>query len=146
MKIVGAKKLPCARSPSGRGRAAEDELALSAPDVDVARHLLDCAGVDERPDVDRLVQAGAQPEGPRPRLEALEQRLGDRSLHDHPRAGRAALAGRPEGRPEDAVRREVEVRVPQDDDAVLAAQLQRDALEPPAGALRDPLAGRRVSP
>ena len=123
-KIVGSKKWPCARSPSGRARAADDELALAAPDVDVARDLVDGAGVDERADVGRLVEAGAEAELPCARLEPLEQRLDDGPLDDDPGAGRAALAGRAEGRPEDPVGGEVEVGVGQDDDAVLAAELE----------------------
>ena len=89
--------------------------------------------------------AGSRPEPSRssrgPRLEALEQRLDDGPLDDDPRGGRAALAGRPEGRPQDPVGGEVEVGVGEDDDAVLAAELERDALEPAPGALRDALAG-----
>ena len=94
------------------------------------------AGVDERPDIDGRVETGAEPELAGARLEAFEQRLDDGSLDDDPRRRRAALAGRPEGRPEDPVRRQVEIRVGQDDDAVLATELERDALEPAAGARR----------
>ena len=94
------------------------------------RDLVDRAGVDQRPDVGRLVEPGAEAQGPRARLEALEQRLDDRALDDDPRAGRAALAGRPERRPQDPVRGQVEVGVGEDDDAVLAAELHREALQP----------------
>ncbi len=84
-----------------------------------------------------------EPQLARPRLEALEQGVHDRALDDDPRRGRAALAGRPEGRPQDPVRREVEIGVGEDDDTVLAAELERDALEAATGAFRDALAGQR---
>ena len=113
-----------------RPAAAHDELPFPAPDVDVRGDLVDRAAVDERPDIDGLVEPGAEPELAGPRLEALEQRLDDRAIDDHPRARRAALAGRPERRPQDPVRREVEVRVGQDDDPVLAAELHRQPLQP----------------
>ncbi len=135
-KIVGSKKWPFGQAVAGRTAAADDEVALAAPDLDVGRDLVGGARVDERADVDRGVEAGAETELARPRLEALEQRLDDRPFDDHPRRGRAALAGRAEGRPEDPVGGEVEVRVGEHDDAVLAAELERDALEPAAGAAR----------
>ena len=89
------------------------------------------AGVDERPDVDGGVEPRTEPESAGPRLEALEQRLDDGALDDDPRRRRAALPGRAERRPQDPVGGEVEVGVGQDDDAVLAAELERDALEAP---------------
>ena len=42
----------------------------------------------------------------------------------------------------DPVGGEVEVRICQDYDAVLAAQLERDALQAPGGPFGDPLPGR----
>ena len=121
---------------AGRPAAADDELGLAAADPDVRIDLVERAGVDERADVDGWVEPGPEPELPRARLEALEERLDDRALDDDPRGGRAALAGRAEGRPQDPVGGEVEVGVGQDDDAVLATELERDALEPPGRALR----------
>ena len=111
---------------AGRPRPADDELALAPADGHVALDLLAGRLVDERPDVGRR-QSRPSPEAERPgaRLEPLEQRIHDGPVHDDPAGRRAALAGRPEGRPEDAVGREVEVGVGQDDDPVLAAQLQR---------------------
>ena len=132
-KIVGSKKWPCVRSPSGRAAAAGDELALAAADVDVRRDLVDRAGVDERPDVGRVVEARPEAQLASARLQPLEERLDDRAVDDHARARRAALAGRPEGGPQDPVGREVEVGVLEHDDAVLAAELQGEPLEPPAG-------------
>ena len=62
------------REVAARGAAAaRDELPFATPDVDVGRDLVDGAGVDERPDVDRLVEAGAQAELAGPSLEALQQ-------------------------------------------------------------------------
>ena len=110
-------------------RAADDQLALAAADPDVARDLLDGAGVDQRPDVDRSRRGRSRAGACAPALQALEQRLDDRPLDDDAARGRAALAGRPERRPEDPVGREVEVGVGHDDDRVLAAELQADPLE-----------------
>ena len=107
--------------------------ASAATDLDVRGDLVGGAGVDERTDVDRRVEPRAEPQLARARLEPLEQWLDDGPFDDDPRAGRAALAGRPEGRPQDPVRREVEVGVGEDDDPVLATELERDALEPTAG-------------
>src|SRR5437870_4415112 len=53
-------------------RPAENELALGSADVDVAADLLDRGGIDERPDFDGLVQAGAQLQASSPRLEPLQ--------------------------------------------------------------------------
>src|SRR4029078_10768908 len=116
-----------------------------ATDVDIAADLVDRSRVDERPDVDRLVEAGAELELARPRLETLQQGLDRGLVDDDPRARRAALAGRAERRPQDPVRGEVEVRVGHDHAGVLAAELERDPLEPMRGALRDRLAGRRMA-
>src|SRR5207237_9762123 len=66
-------------------------------------------------------------------------------LGDDSAGGRAALAGRSEGRPQDAVRGQVQIRVRHDDDRVLAAKLEADALQTPARQLGDALAGRRVA-
>ena len=125
-----------------RPPATGDELTLAAADVDVARDLVDRARVDERADVGRLVEPGAESHAARAPLEALEQRLHDAPLDDHPRARGAALAGRPERRPEDPVGGQVEVRVGEHDDTVLAAELEAEALEAPARLLREHLPGR----
>jgi hypothetical protein len=50
-------------------------------------------------------------------------------VHDHAAGGGAALTGRPERRPHDAVDGQVEVGVVHDDDGVLAAELEVDVLE-----------------
>src|SRR6266850_893224 len=96
--------------------------------IDVARHLVDRPGVDERADVDGLIEAAAEPQIPRPRFEPGEEGLDHSRLDDNPRTGGATLAGGSESRPEDAVGREVEVRVGEDDDGILAAQLEADPL------------------
>ena len=110
---------------------------------DVRIDLVERAGVDERADVDGRVQPRPEPELAGTRFQALEQRLDDGPLDDDPRRGRAALTGRPERRPQDPVGRQVEVGVAEHDHAVLAAELERDALEALRGALGDALAGRR---
>ncbi len=123
--------------------AAQDELALAAPDVDVRGDLVRGAGVDERPDIGRGGQAVAQGQRPGPRLQPLQQRRQHRPIDDDPRGRRAALAGRAEGAPQDAVGGQVQVRVVQHDHAVLAAELQAQALELGPGLGRQVLAGRR---
>ena len=100
-----------------------------AADVDVRRDLVDGRRVDERADVGRRVEAVAETQALRARLEPLEQPVDDRPLDDDPRGGRAALAGRAERAPQDPVGGEIEVGVGQDDDAVLAAELEREPLE-----------------
>ena len=56
-------------------------------------------------------------------------------MDDDAAGRRAALAGRAERRPDDAVHGEVEVGVVHDDDPVLAAELEVDVLEPFGGGL-----------
>ena len=72
-----------------------------------------------------------------PRLQARDEVVGDRPVDDHARARRAALAGRPERGPQDPVGREVEVRVLEHHDGVLAAELEAEPLELAAGPLGD---------
>ena len=91
------------------------------------------------------LEAGAEAQRTRPLDQPLDQWLDDRRLDDDPRAGRAALARRPEGGPDDAIRREVEVGVTEHDDPVLAAELEADPLEPAGGQLGDPTTRRRVA-
>ena len=50
-------------------------------------------------------------------------------MHDHAARSGAALTGRAEGGPEDAVDGEVEVGVVHHDDRVLAAELEVDVLQ-----------------
>ena len=65
------------------------------------------------------------------------QRLVDAALDDHARRCGAALTGRPEGRPDNAVDGEIEVGVVHDDDRVLPAKLQVHVLELVGRVLRD---------
>ena len=58
-------------------------------------------------------------------------------VDDHAARRGAPLARGAEGRPEDAVEREVEVGVVHDDDRVLAAELEVDVLETLRGRLED---------
>jgi hypothetical protein len=57
------------------------------------------------------------------------QGLVDALVRDHARRRGAPLARRAERRPEDRLDREVDVRVVEDDDRVLAAELQMHVLE-----------------
>ena len=79
----------------------------------------------------RVVEARPEAQLASARLQALQERLDDGAVDDHARARRAALSGRPEGAPQDPVGREVEVGILEHDDAVLAAELQGEPLEPP---------------
>ena len=87
------------------------------------------------------IPAGADPH----RLGALDEPLlqlaVDGLVHDHAARGRAALAGRAERRPDDALDGEVEVGVVHDDDPVLAAELEVDVLQVVGGRLRHEHAG-----
>ena len=73
--------------------------------------------------------AGPTSRTPDGAAEALEQRVGDRLVHEDPRRGRALLAGVVERALRDRGHRVVEVGVGVDDDAVLAAHLRHDAGE-----------------
>ena len=66
----------------------------------------------------------------------LRERVCDLLVHDHAARRSAALAGRPERRPHDALHREVEIGVVHDDDPVLATELEVDVLEVVGCALR----------
>ncbi len=121
--------------------AAGHELRLAATDPNVALDLVDGRCVDQRPDVHALVKPVAQAQRGRPGLEAAAQVVRDGRVHDHPRARRAPLARGPERRPQDPVHGEVEVGVAQDDNGVLAAELEADALEQAARPLRDAAPG-----
>ena len=61
--------------------------------------------------------------------ELLDELVVDGLVHEQARGRGATLAGRAEGAPDRAVDREVDVRVVHDEDRVLAAHLQVQALE-----------------
>src|SRR5207248_6980533 len=69
------------------------------------------------------------------------QRLVDLLVRDHARRGGAALTRRSERRPEDALDREIDVGVVENDDRVLAAELEVHVLEPVGRGLRHRDAG-----
>src|SRR5690349_9123931 len=137
------EEMAVAEGAIGRAVAAEDELALRSTDIDVRRDLVDRRRVDQRPDVGRRIEAVAEPQPLGALLEALQQLVDDGAFDDDARCSRAALAGCPEGAPQDPVGREIEIGVREDDDAVLATELQRQPLQALAGADRDRLAGDR---
>src|SRR5438477_4308603 len=113
----------------GRNLAAGEELrALAGADLRVRVDLLERGLVDHRADVGAFLPARAEPQLLDPRDELLLQRVVDFLVCDHARRRGAALAGRPERRPDDAVDGEVEVGVVHDDDRVLAAELEMDVL------------------
>src|SRR5262249_34505089 len=69
--------------------------------------------------------------GHEPRRELVVDPL----VHDHAARSGAALARRPERRPQDPLHRELEIRVVHDDDRVLPAELEADVLEAVGGRL-----------
>src|SRR5205085_8603714 len=113
----------------GRDLAAGEELrALVLADLGVRVDLLERAAVDHRADVGVVLPARAQAHRLRSRDELRGERVVDALLDDDAARGGAALAGGAEGRPEDAVDGQVEVGVVEDDDRVLAAELEMDVL------------------
>ena len=115
----------------GRDLAAGEELrALVLADLRVRVDLLERALVDDRADVGVVVPARRRAAASRPRRRAAT------AAARRPRpatitrdCGRAALAGGAERRPDDPVDREIEIGVVEDDDRVLAAELEVDALQ-----------------
>jgi hypothetical protein len=88
-----------------------------------------------------LLPPDTEPQALGGRDELRLQLVVDAALDDDPARGRAALAGRAEGRPDDPFDGEVEVGVVEDDDRVLAAELQMDVLEAVGRRLQDRNAG-----
>ena len=86
-------------------------------------------------------QPGAKPQPLGGRDELRLQLLVDAALDDHPARSGAALARGPERRPDDPLDGEVEIRVVEDDDRVLAAELEMDVLQALGGRLEDGDAG-----
>src|SRR5205823_14283677 len=114
-----------AETVAPRDLAAGEELrALVLPDPRVRVNLFERALVDDGPDVDALLPTGAEPQLLGDRDEPLLQLLVRALLHDHARGGGAALSCRAERRPDDPLHREVDVGVLEDDDRVLAAELE----------------------
>ena len=139
---VGCEEVAVLQARAGRPLAAREQLrALVAADLDIARDLVHGRGVDERPDLRGGVAAGAEPERRRAVDQPLHQPVRDRLLDHDPAARRAALPGGPECRPQDALDRQLDVRIVQHHDGVLATQLERQPLQASSGGLRDRLAG-----
>src|SRR5436190_14896623 len=110
--------------------AAGQELgALVLPDRRVRVDFLERALVDHRADVDAFLPAGAETQLLGGLDEARLQLLVGAFLDDHARGRGAALAGGAEGRPENPLDRELEIGVLEDDDRILAAQLEVDVLQ-----------------
>ena len=132
---VGEDGRPVEEAPAevalGRDFAAGEELrAFVRADLRVRVDLLERRLVDHGPDVGARLPTRVPS---RSFSTAVDELLLERVVHllvrDDARRGRAALAGRAERRPHDAVDREVEVGVVQDDDRVLAAELEVHVLE-----------------
>ncbi len=105
------------------------------PDLGVRVDLLERSGVDHRADVRLRLPPGAEAQALDRCYEPRAKLVVDRAVDDDAAGRRAALAGRAERRPDDAVHGEIEVGVVHDDDAVLAAELEVDVLEPLGGRL-----------
>ena len=117
-------------------RPAGPELRLAPADLDVVRHGLELPlGGDGAEEVLRVPRRALR-ELRGPRDDRVDETPVEAPVDDRARAGRALLALEPERGGDDLRDREVEVRVLVDDDEVLAAHLEDDALDP-ALALRD---------
>ncbi len=103
--------------------------------------LVERLAVDHRAEVGLGIPARADPHLLRAGDEPLLELVVDAALDDDAARGGAALPGGAERRPEDAVDGEVEVGVVEDDDRVLAAELEVDVLEVVGGGLRHQDAG-----
>src|SRR3990172_1802615 len=108
--------------------AAGDGGALVPPDFHVALDFVESGPVDDRTDVRRGFQAVSQSQRSRAPGKLIREGRRHALVHDHAAGGSAALAARAEGAPDGAFNRKVEVGVVQDDDGVLAAHLQVQAL------------------
>src|SRR5919199_1799229 len=101
----------------------QDGFILLPVDRRSHRHLL----VEPAPDL-QLACALRQPSA---------KLIRDGAVGDDPARGRAALARRPKRTPDRSFEHQIEVGVLHDDDGILAAHLQRDALECLCGNPRD---------
>src|SRR6476469_24641 len=103
--------------------AGEKASAFVLADLRVRVNLLDRSAIDDRPDVAVVLPPWAEAQalgcGDEPRL----KRVVDLLVHDHTRSCGAALARGAERGPDDSFDCEIEVRVLEHDDRVLAAQL-----------------------
>ena len=124
-KIVGSKKTPWSRPPTGRPVAAADELALAPADLDVLLDLGRRGLVDERPDVGRRHQPVAEPQGPDAAVRAsrrVGRRPRPRTITRLQAVQRWPVVPNADQRiPSTARSRSASA---QDDDRVLAAELQ----------------------
>ena len=111
--------------------AADDDLGTTRRRVgDVALDLLDGGLVDERPDVDALGEPVRHLEPAHGLREALEEVVVDALLHEQPVRRDAGLPGVAELARDRAGDRLVEVGVVEHDERRVAAELERDLLEP----------------
>src|SRR3990172_7959865 len=125
----GLEEVAAVQAIAGGARAADGYLrALLAADLHVALDLLELGPVDDRADLRRLVEAAAEAQRAGARDELPREAVQDAVVDDHAAGGGAALAAGAEGAPDGALDREVDVGVVEDDDGVLAAHLQVDAL------------------
>ena len=117
--------------------SSEDPGPLGLADLGVRIHALELVGVDDGTQLDVRLEAVPDLERFGTRHQLLLHVAQHLSLHDQARAGGAPLAGRAEAAPDRAVEHQIQVGVVHHDDGVLAAHLQRDALEVAAAGLGD---------
>ena len=128
-KIVGSTIPALAQRRVRRRAAADEQPPLLASDVDVLEHLVTVLPRHERPHLGLAVQRVAEPDPRRLLDQRLEHAVVDRSLHQQARARRAHLALIRERAEERAVHCRLEIGVGEDDVGILAAQLDRHALD-----------------
>src|SRR5262249_13259444 len=142
----GLVEVAAGRSTSRETAAAGQELRpLVLPDLHVALDRLQLALVDAGPHLDAGLEAVADAQRLRTLDESVDELLVDLLVHGHAAGRRAALAARPEATPYRAIDREVEPRVVQHHDDVLAAHLEVAVLERGSARLGDLAADARGS-
>ena len=137
-KIRGVAYKPFAALPENPAGSSPDVMrlpssrdlgAVGQPGCALPHPVFEKAVVDERPIVVGLVQRIADAK----RLSAAQELVAHGGSHasvdDHVAAARAALAGSAERGPERSFHRQLEIGIGQDDERILAAELERRNLQ-----------------
>ena len=123
-KIVGATKKPRSRPESfSRAPSRDEPRAFGLADADVLEDGLELLVVDRRPDVRLRIESVADDERCGTRLKPLDELVRDRFFDDGAARGGAALAGGSERSLDRAFDGQIQIRVGEDDDRVLAPHL-----------------------
>ena len=142
VKTVGGNQKPCLGSSHGGDQRPG---ALGLADVGELADLGELLGGVDGADVGVLVERVADAQRRHPPLEAVEHVVGDRLLHQQPRARAADVALVEEDAVDDALDRLVDGGVVEDDVGGLAAELEGDLLVRPGDRLRRSPGRRRWS-